>query len=492
MRIVKNLIFLFTFIYIQNSHAAINQYFQSIQHNSPALYAFLKKMPKGGELHYHLAGGAYPETMLHLAAQQDYCFNTQTFAVEKIENPLLCQGVTAKNLLNQQKTYDQVIKAWSMKNFVPGEESGQDHFFNTFDKFMPLIADYESELLVEVLERAANQHVLYMEIMVLPDEARSLAFGDLIKDIPSLAEKRNLLLANADFQKNIAATISANDQMLQKARQIMHCGETNAQKGCEVTVQFLYYHLREQPIYNLFAQALNGFEAASRSKNIVGVNLVQPEDGLISLRDYDKQMEIFAWLHQQYPDVHIALHAGELAPGAVLPAQNEFHIHDAIFKGKAERIGHGVTIASEDNLEKTINYMANTPIPVEINLTSNQKILNVAGKEHPLRFYLNHQVPVVLSTDDEGILRTNLTQQYQKAVEEHGLDYATLKQINRNALTYSFMPGKSLWEQAAKAIPVKACLDLESSLCKDFIQKNPKAALQWRLERDLAAFEKSF
>lgn len=39
-------------------------------------------MPKGGELHYHLAGGAYPEIMLDLASK-NYCLNTLTSKVSK-------------------------------------------------------------------------------------------------------------------------------------------------------------------------------------------------------------------------------------------------------------------------------------------------------------------------------------------------------------------------------------------------------------------------
>lgn len=489
MQAIKTLFFLFSFIHLSICHAEINQYFQNIRHNPQSLYLFLKKMPKGGDLHYHLAGGAYPESMLELAATGPYCLNLKDFNIEKTDN---CTGLSSKKLLETQSSYDKVIEAWSMKNFIPGKESGHDHFFNSFLKFLPLIADYESELLADVLQHAGNQHVLYLEIMVLPDEARSAAFGDLVKNIPDLAEKRKLLLANADFQNNIRATITSNDQTLQKARQILHCGEKNAQAGCGVAVKFQYYNLREQLLDNLFAQALNGFEAASRSKNLVAVNLVQPEDGLISLKDYRQQMAIFQFLHQQYPGVHIALHAGELAFEAVSPKDLTFHIQEAVFTGKAERIGHGVAVGYENNLEKTLDYMKKHAIPVEINLTSNQIILNIAGKQHPLRFYLKQGIPVVLGTDDEGILRTNLTRQYQKAVEEHGLDYAAIKQINRNGLTYSFLPGMSIWEDAGKALPVKACRNWQSPECRAFIQKNAKAALQWKLEQELAAFESHF
>ena len=249
--------------------------------------------------------------------------------------------------------------------------------------------------------------------------------------------------------------------------------------------------LREQPLDNLFAQALNGFAAADKSDDIVGVNLVQPEDGIIALRDYQEQMRIFKFLHSTYPNVQIALHAGELAPSDVTPAELRFHIHDAIFTGQAKRIGHGVDIAYEDDADELVTYMAKTPVAVEINLTSNQAILNISGKQHPIHYYLAHHIPIILSTDDEGILRTDLTREYVKAVNEQGLDYPDIKNITRNAITYSFVPGASLWADASKGVKVNECTNADSETCQQFIKDNEKARLQWQLEKKLAAFEKN-
>ena len=134
--------------------------------------------------------------------------------------------------------------------------------------------------------------------------------------------------------------------------------------------------------------------------------------------------------------------------------------------------------------------MANTPIPVEINLTSNKSILNIFGKNHPINFYLNNNVPIVLSTDDEGILRTDLTTQYVNAVIEHHLNYSTIKMINRNALTYSFLPGKSLWANPLTQDVIPECKDLDSMGCHKFIDGSEKAKIQWDLEKKLLTFEK--
>lgn len=478
-------------IYHALANATVNDYFNSIRTKPNALYAFLKNMPKGGELHYHLAGGAYPETMLALAAQGNYCLDKETLSITKTVER--CLGINGKELSEYPNLYAQTIRAWSLKDFKPSrDETSHDHFFASFYKFMPVVADYRPQLLAEIMQRAASQHELYLEIMILPDNAKSTNFAPAKIAPNQFAQVQQQLLQDPNFVKNIQSTANESTQILKQARQQLGCDKNPSQGVCQLTVKFQYYILREQPLEKVFAQALNGFAAASQSRDIVGVNLVQAEDGIISLRDYHQHMKVFDFLHKAYPTVHIALHAGELSPSDVAPENLRFHIHDAIITGQAERIGHGVDIAYENEAEKLFNTMAKKKTAVEINLVSNKKLLNVSGIHHPLNDYLSHKVPVVLSTDDEGILRTDLTQQYVEAVLQHGLDYPTLKMISRNAITYSFLPGQSLWEEATQAIPVNACKKLNSQSCLNFIKNNEKARLQHALEKKFIDFENNY
>jgi adenosine deaminase len=45
---------------------------------------------------------------------------------------------------------------------------------------------------------------------------------------------------------------------------------------------------------------------------------------------------------------------------------------------------------------------------------------------------------VALVTDDAGVARSTMTLEFRKAVEEHALDYRTLKRMVHNSLEYSF------------------------------------------------------
>src|SRR5271168_5500314 len=107
----------------------------------------------------------------------------------------------------------------------------------------------------------------------------------------------------------------------------------------------------------------------------------------MAMSEYHRQMLMLDYLHGVYPTVHISLHAGEIAPGLVPPDGLKFHIREAVDLGHAERIGHGVDVMYEDRPHELLQELAAKHIMVEINLTSNDVILGIKGKDHPLSLY---------------------------------------------------------------------------------------------------------
>jgi adenosine deaminase len=257
-----------------------------------------------------------------------------------------------------------------------------------------------------------------------------------------------------------------------------------------VTLRYLMTIGREAAPEQVFGRLVMAFAMVDADPRYVGVNIAQPEDGPISMRDYSLHMRMFAFLKQRFPKVPLTLHAGELALGLVPPAGLTFHIREAVEIAGATRIGHGVDIPYETDAPQLLARMARDRIAVEVNLTSNDVILGVKGSEHPLRLYLAAGVPVALSSDDPGVSRVDLTRDYERAVREHGLSYTQLRQISRDSLTYSFLEGESFWRPDGK--PVKVCAGSASEAsrsCEAFLSKSTKAREQWRLELALAAFE---
>ncbi len=242
---------------------------------------------------------------------------------------------------------------------------------------------------------------------------------------------------------------------------------------------------------------LMGFELASHDSRVVGLNLVQPEDWYVPMRDFHLHMEMLNYLKSVYPNVHLTLHAGELRPGMVPTDGLRSHIRESIELGKAERIGHGVDVMYEENPHELLATMARRNVMVEICLTSNDEILGVRGRQHPLAMYLKAGVPVALATDDEGVSRSEMTMEYERAVLDQGLDYPTLKRMARTSLEHSFLPGSSLWSDAHKFTAVHECANdrpttVPNPACMKFLSGSEKAREQWRLEHRLADFESKF
>jgi hypothetical protein len=267
--------------------------------------------------------------------------------------------------------------------------------------------------------------------------------------------------------------------------------------GCEVQIRYLYQVLRGLPPEQVFAQIAMGFELASADPRVVGLNLVMPEDWYIPMRDFKLHMSMMAYFHGAYPNVHITLHAGELAMGLVPPQGLSFHIRSSIEDGHAERIGHGVDVMNEHDPVGLLREMADRKILVEICLTSNDTILGIKGKDHPFPIYRQFHVPVALATDDEGVSRSDLTHEYLRAFETYNLSYIDLKQMARQSIEHSFLPGASLWADFDHAKRVPECASDEavappSASCNSFLTNNEKAHLQWRLEQEFGAFEKGF
>jgi hypothetical protein len=137
-------------------------------------------------------------------------------------------------------------------------------------------------------------------------------------------------------------------------------------------------------------------------------------------------------------------------------------------------------------------------VMVEICLSSNDLILGIRKEQHPLPIYLQYGVPVALATDDEGVSRSEISREFLKAAEEHGLGYAQLKAMARNSLQYAFLPGAGLWANADKFIPAAQCArDIPSGRslsqsCQQFLSQSEKARLQWKLEEEFRSFEAQY
>ncbi|NYF79074.1 adenosine deaminase family protein [Granulicella arctica] len=488
------------------------------------LHVFLSRMPKGADLHMHLSGAVYAETFIQDAIADNLCANPVTLSFTKNigltsslpAQPICAEGqVAVATALKDQKLYDGLVDSFSMRGFVPTPGfTGHDQFFATFGRFGNM-GDHIGEWLDEVATRAATQNEQYLEIMSSPSSwdviqvATQIGWptgpsdpianptGDATGASPAeLAHLRDQILASPVFRDTLAQDRKEIADASATRNRIERCGQPNAAPACAVQIRFLGQVARAFPPARVFAQTLLYFELASVDPSVVGINFVQPEDAYMSMSEYHRQMLMLDYLHSVYPKVHITLHAGELAPGLVPPAGLSFHIREAVDLAHAERIGHGVDIMQENNPHALLKQLADHHTMIEINLTSNDVILGITEPNHPLPIYRAAHVPVALSTDDEGVSRIDLTNEYTRAALEYNLTYADLKAMARTSLEHSFLTGPSLWQQQdnfTRVIPACATVPLgaekPTEKCAVFLKSSDKATQQWELEHRYKVFE---
>ena len=421
--------------------AAAARHFESIRSSPPELAAFLRMMPKGADLHSHLSGTVYAETYIAWAAAGGLCVQTERLAIVVCEtdpgkDP---NNVPASNALSDAVLYRRLINSMSMRNAGLSGLSGHDQFFDAFAKFGPATQN-TADMLAEAVSRAADGNVSYVEIMLTPPDGgvtgtlgRKVGFsGDFQATFDAL-QKEGIAQALPAARASIAAIQKRKDELLM-------CGTPAARPGCAVTVRFIAQVSRGGPPGAVFAQMMTGLAlAADPSSHVVGVNLVQAEDGLASMANFAVQMKMLQFLRPKFKGAHLTLHAGELAWGLVPPEGLRSHVRESVLVAGAERIGHGVDIMHEDDPFGLLREMSRRKVLVEICLTSNDAILGVKGRDHPLRTYMKYGVPVALATDDEGVARSEMTREWVKAVLEQGLGYRDLKRMAKASLEHAFI-----------------------------------------------------
>jgi adenosine deaminase len=485
---------------------ATANYLDSIRKDPLLLREFLLKFPKGGDLHNHLSGAIYAESYIQWAADSGFCVNTQTFSFVPAKssahgdsstqpNDATCQNEDAKlqrpaaDALRDPVFYRDLIDALSLRNHSSAVKPDEYQFFDTFPKFGLVSGSRTGEMLAEVAHRAALENEHYLELTLSVDAGVAFPVADKTPWMGDdhLAEYRDRLLQSG-LRDAVAKGRARLDAAESTMKTILGCGTAKPDVGCTVTIRYIGEVLRAMSRERVFAQTLANFEIAQADARVLAVNLVQPEDWLVPVRDYDLHMRILDYLHREYPKVHITLHAGELAFGQVMPNVLGTHIPKAIDMGHAERIGHGVDVMYYPEAQDLLREMVQKHIAVEIALTSNEFILGVRAAEHPFMQYMKAGVPLVIATDDEGVSRSDVTHEYQRAVESYNLSYAQLKQLSFNSLEYGFLPGKHLWTHMAICDAAKAT---QSNDCNQLLNNNEKAREQFRLEKEFLEFERA-
>ena len=169
-------------------------------------------------------------------------------------------------------------------------------------------------------------------------------------------------------------------------------------------------------------------ETEKRYRNkVLGINLIGNEFGSIG-----RPFDYFNWLmplKDEFPKVHVAVHAGESAVA-------DGHVLDSILLG-AERIGHGLSL---HHCERAKQILKEREICIEACVISNKLLGYVPDIEkHPAKQWIKDGFRVCLNTDDPGIFDTHMTDEFYYAALSFDLSLDTIKHLAMESIRSSFL-----------------------------------------------------
>lgn len=477
---------------VADERAAARRFSQA-RDDEPSLIAFLKAMPKGGDLHYHFGAGIFAEDALRNAVKQNLHYDpaTRTFS------PTAGPGTVPAARVERDTTLRYEFLNWaSLRGLAEGSGPavGHDHFFRTFRIFGSATEGRSNaEYLVDTVQRARLQNMQYLELMATPAGEALFPVQEAAR--PGESPEQAVVRLKPLIDAYVKAARAEMDERGREAAKVLGFDPQSAAPDVPVRVRYLVTAYRNGPPERILATWAAGFALMKADPRVVGVNFAAPEDDPVARRDFSQHMEILGKLWQLSSQPNISLHAGELNLWISPVEEMTYHIRRSIEVGRARRIGHGISVAWEDNLPGLLAKMRKEGIAVEICPSSNDRILGAAKDQHPFRLYRRAGVPLTLNTDDEGVNRSNLTLEFVKAVRSWNLSYAEVKELARNSLEYSFLSGESLYEERdyKRLRPQFRALRkrgwVVSAADEALLRASEKAAAQVRLERALREFE---
>jgi aminodeoxyfutalosine deaminase len=177
-------------------------------------------------------------------------------------------------------------------------------------------------------------------------------------------------------------------------------------------------HFGAEPAAEVFELA-----ASLRDRNVAGIGIGGDERR--------GPAEWFQALYKRATEqgLRLTAHAGETGgPEAVWAALNI----------GAERIGHGLAIARDPELQEVL---AHKQVAVEVCVSSNLRTgVCPTLEEHPVKKFFDGGLMVTLNTDDPAMFQTSLNREYELAEQEFGFSRDHLRELARNSFEASFLP----------------------------------------------------
>lgn len=388
---------------------------------------WLKALPKA-ELHYHFGGTLNTHEIIETALAN----------IEEITSYL-------KNNQDFKKWYKKIKKAVKDKNdklllpYIKDKRKLRDNTFTSEEIKPPNV--------VAAFISAFDSNADYLDKLIFGKYQKSDNFKNIgIKAYEQLGDLQGsaLLQSKASIEKSCDFIIDYCKRENLKYMEV-RCSPCNYTKGGLTGLQVV--EIMYNKLHNInhciikiiligsrhgddetFSKHVKLAQQIQKNRNlkefIVGFDVAGDESKAtpVELRDRLRPLML--------DSLHITIHAGENEPVT--------NIWEAAYDLNADRIGHGLTLT--DN-KKLMHRFRDRNIFVELCPSSNYQISDFGSgsKDYPLREFLENGIKVTLNTDNTGISRTTITNEYMFMTQEAQLTKLEVLQLLRNSFQGAFI-----------------------------------------------------
>jgi adenosine deaminase CECR1 len=376
----------------------------AIRSDAAEVQRFCAGAPKGGLLHIHPGGTRTAETLREILAELDPLVDGAAILVEAND------GV--RTMLYPAEV--AFLEALPVARFSALSADDQEAVVQLF--ILPEEPEGHSFVRFEALFSIGD-------VLLDQDETRK-EWMDEKTHLDFLHRAASMGVSYVEFTK-VVIPPTAEALAVFEDRSVRYEAET----GVVVRWNLAFVRTIEGPNNGTWAQALIDLMETRGSTALVGIDLLANETDTPAL---EHGQAVYVPITEAARSGRIGLrrtmHAGELG--------DPRNVRDALLLG-SERIGHGYLL-QEDPL--TLEFARRGRVPVEVSLVSNHRLLvSDDWSTHPFLRFLRLGLRVSLSTDDEGMFRTDIVNECKVAVANTDLQYAELLQMARNSLDAAFL-----------------------------------------------------
>ena len=324
-------------------------------------YRIIKKLPKV-ELHSHLGGVLSPSEIISVAqTEENYHVKEGSKASEKFFATI-------------QYIFSFENKSEELEEKIYGKYSHQDSFYSIgIDEYQKL-GDFQGSGLLQTKNTISKTLEIYA---------------------------KNLIDHNVKYVE-IRCSPYKYIKLGLTTKEVIDCmTETLKQFSKDLEYRFIYIIGRQsskteiKDAIDLIVELLN--ENSEFQEKLVGIDLAGNE----GFTKPSELRDIFMPLLERC--IKITIHAGE--------TESVDSIWEAVYHLAADRIGHGLKLLDKPEL---LNRFIDKNIGVEMCPSSNNQIVgfNQDDRKYPLKDYMEKGLKVTINTDDQGISKTNLTEEF--------------------------------------------------------------------------------